>query len=69
MGSPSERDVEGGGSRGKAGDMSENPLLFQLVVIKMEDIMDRLKLLQYETVFCKKFKFQPFSRYPFTWGA
>ncbi len=44
-------------------DMSDNPLLFQLVFVKMEDVMDKLKLLDYESKFCKKLKFKPFSRY------
>jgi len=43
-------------------DMSDNPLLFHLVVVKMEDVMDKLKLLDYEAKFCKKLKFKPFSR-------
>lgn len=50
------------GSR-RPGDLVENPLLAQLVMVKMEDIMDKLKLLQYESAFCKKLKFKLFSRY------
>ncbi len=49
------------GSR-KAGDLSDNPLLAHLVIIKMEEIMDKLKLLDYEAGFCKKLKFKPFPR-------
>lgn len=52
---------EEGGRR--PGDLAENPLLAQLVLVKMEDIMDKLKLLQYEFGFCKKLKFKTFSRY------
>ena len=43
-------------------DMSDNPLLYHLVVVKMEDVMDKLKLLDYEAKFCRKFRFKPFSR-------
>ena len=49
------------GSR-KVGDLSDNPLLAHLVFVKMEEIMDKLKLLDYETGFCKKLKFKPFPR-------
>ena len=49
------------GSR-KAGNLSDNPLLVHLVIIKMEEIMDKLKLLDYEAGFCKKLKFKPFPR-------
>ena len=51
---------EGGGRR--AGDLSENPLLAHLIFVKMEEIMDKLKLLDYEVGFCKKLKFKPFPR-------
>lgn len=54
--------AEGGEGRERALDISDNPLLFQLVFVKMEDIMDRLKLLDYETDFCKKYRFKPLSR-------
>lgn len=54
-----EESVSGGR---RTGDLSENPLLTQLIFIKMEDTMDKLKLLQYENEFCKKLKFKPFSR-------
>lgn len=50
------------GSR-RTGELSENPLLTHLIFVKMEDIMDKLKLLNYESGFCKKLKFKPFSRY------
>lgn len=52
---------EVGGRR--PGDLAENPLLAQLVLVKMEDIMDKLKLLRYESGFCKGLKFKPLSRY------
>lgn len=44
-------------------ELSSNPQLAHLVFIKMEDLMDGLKLLKYETKFCKQFKFKPFPRY------
>ena len=44
-------------------ELSGNPQLSHLVFIKMEDLMDGLKLLNYETKFCKQFKFKPFPRY------
>ena len=53
-------DEDAGGRR--PGDLTENPLLLQLIFVKTEDIMDKLKLLQYETGFCKKLKFKPFPR-------
>ena len=54
--------MEGEEGNRKVGDLSENPLLAHLVIIKMEEIMDKLKLLDYETEFCKKLKFKPFPR-------
>jgi hypothetical protein len=33
-----------------------------MTIIKMEEIMDKLKLLDYEIGFCKKLKFRPFPR-------
>jgi len=51
------------GEEGRRGsELSESPLLAHLVFVKMEDLADRLKLLKYETGFCKKHKFRPFSR-------
>lgn len=49
----------------RPGELTENPLLHQLIVVKMEKIMDRLKLMNYEEKFCKKFKFPPFPRHYF----
>ena len=46
----------------RGGELSDNPLLAHLVFVKMEDLADRLKLLDYETRFCKQHKFKPFSR-------
>ncbi len=57
-----EGEESGGGSR-KTGDLSDNPLLAQLVFVKMEDIMDKLKLLNYEADFCKILKMKPFPKY------
>ena len=56
------KTMEGEEGNRKVGDLSENPLLAHLVIIKMEEIMDKLKLLDYETEFCKKLKFKPFPR-------
>jgi estrogen-related receptor beta like 1 len=36
-----------------------------MTIIKMEEIMDKLKLLDYEIGFCKKLKFRPFPRHYF----
>ena len=47
----------------KGGDPSESPLLSHLLVVKMEDTMDKLKMLDYEKKFCKALKFRPFPRY------
>lgn len=44
-------------------EVSSNPQLAHLVFIKMEDLMDGLKLLNYETKFSKQFNFKPFPRY------
>ena len=46
----------------RGGELSDNALLAHLVFVKMEDLADRLKLLDYETRFCKQHKFKPFSR-------
>ena len=54
--------MEGEDGSRKSGDLSENPLLAHLVIVKMEEIMDKLKLLDYEAGFCKKLKFKPFPR-------
>lgn len=42
--------------------LSDNPLLAQLVFVKMEEAMDKLKLLDYEAEFCAALKFRPFPR-------
>lgn len=55
--------AEGEGEGRRVGELSDNPLLAHLVFVKMEDVMDKLKLLNYEQGFCKKLKFKPFSRY------
>ena len=44
-------------------DLAESPLLAHLVVLKMEEVMDKLKLLDYEKLFCKSLKFRPLPRY------
>ena len=58
-----EGDENSGGRR--TGELSDNPLLAQLVFVKMEDIMDKLKLLNYEADFCKTLKMKPFPKYVF----
>lgn len=62
MDSPVLKAMEGEEGSRKAGDLSDNPLLAHLVIVKMEEIMDKLKLLDYESGFCKKLKFKPFPR-------
>ena len=62
MVSPALKAMEGEEGNRKALDLSDNPLLSHLVIVKMEEIMDKLKLLDYETGFCKKLKFKPFPR-------
>lgn len=41
---------------------TDDPLLSHLVLIKMEDVMDKLKLLNYEKEFCRKLKLRPIPR-------
>ena len=50
-------------SRKGGGDASDPALLAQLVFVKMDEVVDYLKTLDYEKDFCKKLKFKPFSRY------
>ncbi len=52
----SEEDVRRGG------EAADSPLLAYLVFIKMEEITDKLKLLNYEQGFCKRFKMKPVSK-------
>lgn len=47
----------------KGGELSSNPLLAQLVVVRMEETMDKLRVLDYEKRFCKKLKIKPLPRY------
>lgn len=54
--------MAGEDSARRSGDVSDNPLLAHLVFVKMEDIMDKLKLLNYEKGFCKDLKFKPFFK-------
>ena len=60
--------MEGEESR-RSTELSDNPLLAHLVFIKMEDIMDKLKLLDYERGFCKEHKFRPFHRCVPCWSC
>ena len=53
-----EEEPRNGGS-----DASDTTLLAQLVFVKMDEVVDYLKILDYEKEFCKKLKFKPFSRY------
>lgn len=46
----------------RGGEAADSPLLAYLVFIKMEEVMDKLKLLNYEQKFCKKFKLKPCSK-------
>jgi len=55
--------MEGEEARRDGGDLSDNPLLAHLVFVRMEELMDNLKLLDYEKGFCKALRFKPFSRY------
>ena len=41
---------------------SGGPGLAYQVFIDMEEMLDKLKLLHYETTFCKQLGFKPFSR-------
>ena len=40
----------------------EHPNLSHLVVLTMEDLSDKLKLLNYEKQFCRKLNFKPLTR-------
>ena len=53
-----EEEPRKGGS-----ETSDATLLAQLVFVKMDEVVDYLKILDYEKEFCKKLKFKPFSRY------
>lgn len=50
---------------GGGGEMSSHPLLAQLVVIQMEETMDKLRILDYEKRFCAKIKIKPLPRHYF----
>lgn len=54
--------MEGEEARRDGGDLSDNPLLAHLVFVRMGELMDNLKLLDYEKGFCKALRFKPFSR-------
>ena len=45
------------------GELFSNPLLAQLVVVKMEETMDKLRLLDYEKRFCGNLRIKPLPRY------
>ncbi len=52
-----EEDTRRGG-----GEPSDSPLLAYLVFTKMEEVADKLKLLNYELEFCKRLRLKPFSK-------
>ena len=54
--------MEGEARRGGEGSAEGAAMGFMLSVVVMEDLVEKLKLLDYETEFCKKFGFRPFSR-------
>eukprot|EP00794_Sanderia_malayensis_P010785 gene10785-11939_t len=55
---------EDGRRKGDGGEIAPGiPFLNSFVV--MEDVLDKLKLLEYETKFCKEWAFKPFSRHFF----
>ncbi|CAI8051186.1 Intraflagellar transport protein 57 homolog, partial [Geodia barretti] len=56
-----KRDEEGE----EGHDLSDNPLTAHLVVVRMENISDNLKLLDYERGFCKGLNFKPIPRHYF----
>ena len=45
------------------GELSANPLLAQMVVVRTEEMMDNLRLLDYERRFCRKLRIKPLPRY------
>ena len=45
-----------------SGELSDNPLTTHLVVMRMNELMDNLKLLDYENAFCRQLKFKPLPR-------
>ena len=53
-----EEEARRGGGR----DLSDNPLTAHLVVVRMENVSDNLKLLDYERGFCKGLNFKPIPR-------
>ncbi len=46
----------------RGGEPEESPLLAYLVFIKMEEVTNKLKLLNYEQEFCKRLRLKPFSK-------
>ena len=47
--------------RGDGGDLAPG-VQFLNTFIVMEDVLDKLKLLDYESSFCKEWGFKPFAR-------
>ena len=54
--------MEGEEGRRTATELSENPLLAHMVFVKMDELMDKLKILNYENRFCRELKFRPIPR-------
>ena len=48
--------------RGDGGDTAPG-IQFLNTFILMEDVLDKLKLLDYESLFCKEWGFKPFARF------
>ena len=47
--------------RGDGGDVAPG-IQFLNTFVAMEDVLDKLKLLDYESLFCKEWAFKPFAR-------
>ena len=47
--------------RGDGGDVAPG-IQFLNTFVVMEDVLDKLKLLDYESLFCKEWGFKPFAR-------
>ncbi|XP_013389445.1 intraflagellar transport protein 57 homolog [Lingula anatina] len=51
--------------RGEDADGDGGPGALYMPYVQMEDLLDKLKLMDYEKEFCKEFGFKPFSRHYF----
>ncbi len=52
--------------RGVDTEAVDGPGLQYMVFVNMEEFLDKLKLLHYESSFCRQLGFKPFSRYMFS---